>query len=334
MAAAPAAAAEGVVLSYIAVGLLAAVMFVVALGLHGAWVRTFGAIFSALGGVKISLGFGQSVHPLRFLEDASNGVANGFLAIAKGSQHSMGYLFHGAAVIQGWIAKEIVGLATDVLGWGRWLQHVHLPKYVRYALYAAFPPALLAKLIQGHAIPKIIQAGRATTHAATHAATHTTTRVMHATAGAIPLPFPWIHVAPRLGALERSASRLARRLRRVEALVGVTALAAAMANVLGLPNWRCLTRGNIGRGARAFCGLDKWLVDFLLLGSIEAFIVTDLCAFTSLLADAARAARPALFTLVEVEGALVTCNGAKPLEPLRLPALDVPPLYGVSPLAV
>jgi hypothetical protein len=73
-------------------------------------------------------------------------------------------------------------------------------------------------------------------------------------------------------------------------------MAAAMANVLGLPNWRCLTRGNIGRAARHFCGLDKWLVDLLLLGSVEAFVATDLCEFTHLLGIAAKAQRPRLWS--------------------------------------
>jgi hypothetical protein len=157
-------------------------------------------------------------------------------------------------------------------------------------------------------------------HAVTGAATE---------AVAVPLP----HAPAWIGRTARQVRWHARRLKRLEALLGVTGMAVAMARVFGLPNWRCLTRGNIGRAARHFCGLDKWLVDLLLLGSVEAFVATDLCEFTHLLGIAAKAERPMLMELVSVENVLVGCHGTTSPPPFVLPSADLPPLQGVSPLA-
>jgi hypothetical protein len=147
---------------------------------------------------------------------------------------------------------------------------------------------------------------------------------------AVPLP----HVPAWGGRTAKQVRAHARRLTRLEKLVGVGATALAMSRVLGLPNWRCLTHGNIGRAARHFCGLDKWLVDLLLLGSVEAFVATDMCEFTHLLGIAAKAQRPILMDLVSVEDALIGCKGTTKPQVFALPSADLPPLQGVSPLAV
>lgn len=146
---------------------------------------------------------------------------------------------------------------------------------------------------------------------------------------AVPLP----HAPAWIGRTARQVRWHARRLKRLEALLGVTGMAVAMSRVLGLPNWRCLTRGNIGRAARHFCGLDKWLVDLLLLGTVETFIAADLCEFSHLLGIAAKAERPALLELVKVENVLVGCHGTRKPLVFDLPHADVPPLQGRSPLA-
>jgi hypothetical protein len=138
---------------------------------------------------------------------------------------------------------------------------------------------------------------------------------------AVPELWKWLH-----------AHRL--RISRLEKLLTTAGFALAISRVLGLgTNWRCLTRGNIGRAARFFCGAPSWFVDFLLLGTIEAFIVTDLCGFTDLLMKEAELVRPVLLELVDVEDALIGCHGTvKPIA-FNLPALSLPPMPGPSALA-
>lgn len=123
-----------------------------------------------------------------------------------------------------------------------------------------------------------------------------------------------------------------RRLHRVERLLGVGAMAVAVAAVFRV-SAECVTNGNIGRLMRFFCRSPKWLLDLLILGAVEAFIVTDLCEFTWLLRKAAKAEVPALMELVSVENALLNCHGDNSLIAFRLPDATPTPLQGVSPLA-
>jgi len=215
-----------------------------------------------------------------------------------------------------------------------WLLNVKLPKWARWAALAALPAALLAKLIQqaiAHIRPLIVK----TTKVIYRDIPRTVPQIIRLTApavlpGALGIPRIW----DAIHGLTKRNLRISRRLHRVEGLFGAAVMAAAMANALGLgKNWRCITRGNIGRAARHLCGLDKWALDFLLLGSVEAFIATDLCEFTHLLSEATKLQVPALMELVSVEDALIGCHGAeKPLQ-FKLPTASLPPLQGVSPLA-
>jgi hypothetical protein len=146
----------------------------------------------------------------------------------------------------------------------------------------------------------------------------------HALPHAPSLPVPW----------GLTARQLRRRLGRAEALLGVTAFAAVLASTLGV-SVRCLKpSGPLGRVARSLCGLDKWLIDFLLIGAVEAFIASDLCGFSDLLVKQAEAIRPGLLELVDVEDALIGCHGTvKPLD-FNLPPLSLAPMPGPSALAV
>jgi len=152
-----------------------------------------------------------------------------------------------------------------------------------------------------------------------------------AAAGALAPTLP--RVKPLAWPRGLTPTAIRRRLGRVEALLGVTAFAAVMAKVLGVTP-RCLKPGgNVSKFARKLCGLDKWLVDLLLLGSVEAFVALDLCEFAYLLGEAAKLQRPALLELVNVEDALIGCHGSVKPPAYDLPAAALPPLQGVSPLA-
>lgn len=137
-----------------------------------------------------------------------------------------------------------------------------------------------------------------------------------------PLAWPW----------GLTPTGIRRRLHRIEGLLGVAGFAAVLAATLRVTP-RCITDGNIGRAMRFLCRSPKWLLDLLLTGAVEAFVVTDLCEFSYLLQQATKAQVPALLELVSVEDALIGCHGAEKPMLFDLPPADIPPLQGVSPLA-
>lgn len=118
-----------------------------------------------------------------------------------------------------------------------------------------------------------------------------------------------VHVEGRLRAVEK------------EAAAAATALAIARAVARGWPMFRC---SNARRWSQILCGVPTRLLDTLLLDSIEALAVTDLCQIVSLMAGAAKAAVPELIAFVDVENALIGCHGATAPPPLGVPALRLP----------
>lgn len=89
--------------------------------------------------------------------------------------------------------------------------------------------------------------------------------ILGATAAAIAVPVPGgIPWRNPLDALRRAHGK---RLKRVEALLGVAAFAVVLSRVLGV-SVKCLKpSGNVGKTARRLCGLNAGLLDALLLGT-------------------------------------------------------------------
>jgi hypothetical protein len=141
----------------------------------------------------------------------------------------------------------------------------------------------------------------------------------------------------RVSELWRGRVDVHKRLHRLEGLLGVTGLAFAIANVLGLPNWRCLTRGNIGRASRALCGLGAAAFEDLLGLLVDVLIVEDICQVITLLEDSLSIIQGPLNTFVSVvDGALCHGDYGAPasdgravlsLPPVTGVALSLPPLY-------
>ena len=130
----------------------------------------------------------------------------------------------------------------------------------------------------------------------------------------------------------RTIKQLRRRLGKVEALLGVTGLAIALAHVFRLNgNWRCLTRGNIGRFMRGLCRAPTWLLDIFLLEAFTAFTILDLCGFIEAEVKLAEWFRPLLMKFVDVDEWLIqNCNYTKAPD-LTLPPLSLPSgSYGVA----
>jgi hypothetical protein len=346
-------AAEGLTFS---LSLFAMLAWVVGWGLLIAWSNTFGMMLEGLANALRINAWRIHIDPaakLRDIDHAVVGVLQGYIAA---SDHAIGFWFHQSARLQGWITDETVRLAQDTLHLGQWLVHSYVPAAIHDATHL-LSRAVHATTTTITRVERVIVHTPAVAKAAAHAAVaplYRTVAIPHlgelqwihrhwkaltraaAAAGSIALtpglaiPRIW-HGIDEIGKVHVTVNR---RLLRVEALLGATAMAAAMANVLGLRSARCLRSGPLGRLARLFCGLDNWLVDLLVLGSVEAFIASDLCGFSDLLVKQAEAIRPALLELVDVEDALIGCHGTvKPLD-FNLPPLSLAPMPGPSALTV
>jgi hypothetical protein len=258
------AAAEVPVLAYLVVGLLAMVAWAVCLGLHGVWIHTFGALFHKLGGIKISAGPIGSAHPLGFLDDAANSVANALLSGAQKSQHTMGYFFHGVAVIQGWVARELVGLATDTLHWMQWMQRVVLPKALRILPTVLFPWTKIVRFI-AQEIAKELPRFKRITNVNVKLDRATLKRLVAlAVAAAVGTAIPGLHLPRRVKQLEQDWNNIKARLRKLERAAGATgavALFTAALAKLGLKWLRCK---NVTKAGKAVCSSDaSWLTSLL-----------------------------------------------------------------------
>lgn len=333
------------------VGLFFAVVgYMVARGLLATWTHSIGYLLQWLAGeltFKVGAGFFSSKIDLGGpFRAADHFIVTALQNWCAGAEIEMGYFLHGSEHLWRLTAESIDYLARETSLTFDWIAHVHLPKWAKWAALAAVPPALLARLV-AHAVAQLVHVAARTARTVVHETRVEVLRLPHAlerrltrderaiaklaaaaaaAAGTIAIPHvggfasPW----PEIRGLTRRWWRLARRVSRLEALLGVTAMAAAMANVFGLPNWRCLTRGNVGRTMRHLCGLDEALLGFLLAGTMEALIVTDICDFAYLLTQATEAVTPGLLELVAVEDALIGCHGATAPPPLTVPALNLP----------
>lgn len=200
------------------------------------------------------------------------GVADGWVRSKlqewnDGAEIEMGYCLHGlrelvlinAEAIE-WVAKEVSQTIDGLI-------HIHLPKWAKGLVYAALPAALLAKLIAAavaHLRPQLLRVVKVVEHAVPATATRVV-RYVHD--GAIALP-KWV---PRLRTsvkeLERDATNLGKRVRRVEGIFAAGVAAAVIANALGIAT-KCLRGGNVSKAARSICGMDSNLLSSLLQDSL------------------------------------------------------------------
>lgn len=290
MAFAGAGAAEAPVLAELLIDLFALLAWIVCLGLLWAWRHTIGAGLRAAANtldfrvfhVTIPLG-----KPLTYLDDV---VTQELGAYANATHRAVGYFWLQAAHLQTWVGDEIAGIAEDTYAWAKWMQHVHVPRWVKIVAGTAIAPALLARLIANEVRKALTHYGKVATHAASSATTTIVRtivkpierKVVHITkvvyaggataalaaAGAVTIPWAHVHVFPRLHDLDLARLRHNKRIKRLEKIFAAAGAAAIMANALGLPNWRCITRGNLGRASRALCGLDSLIMGALLAGLI------------------------------------------------------------------
>ena len=311
------------------VGLLFLVVgYLTARGLLATWTHSIGWMLETLAGslvFSIPLFFGHKTldlgGPFRAVDRL---VVTALQNWCAGAEIAMGYCLHGMEKTARYFAQAVDYLARETADTFDWLVKVHLPKWLRYAIVAAFPPALIAKLIASavaHLRPQLVKTVKVIEHAIPN---QTIQVIRHA--GAVTIPGAWAipNLIKRVGTLWHWRQSVDRRLHKLEVGVGASAFAVAMANVLGLGSARCLRSGNIGRLARGLCGLERGLLDLLLLGVGEALIVSDLCGFAELMSEATQQMTPVLSEFVTVENALIGCHGADGPRVLEVGALDIP----------
>lgn len=307
MAEAP-AALEVPALGYLAIGLLALCMAVSLRGIRAMWVYTFGSLLSELGNLLNYDKWVVHIHlggPLLALDHK---IQNAILDAAALFDGYAGYFFHGAAVLTEWAVKETEYLARQTLAWAGWMQHVHLPGYVKWAVRALVPPLLIYKLVQvalKARLPHLLRTVKVEVHTATSTVyrlpkalrreiTHDHVRLgaLAAAVAAMAGSLTWPHGIglPNIGhvwrGLTRRLARAERRLRRLEGLFTVAGAAAIMANALGLPSVRCVTKGPLSKVSRALCGLGGQALNDLLNLLVDAAVLGDPCDTVTLLTDA------------------------------------------------
>jgi hypothetical protein len=267
MAVAPVAPAA-VSLSMFALGIGAACVFVLLLGLRWAWQYTFGALLEALANVRINLPGRHDLHPLRWLRAYNTAVQNDIERRLEKSHRAMGYFFHGAAIILEWTAREVAGLAADTLHFGQSLSHVRLPRLTRAMIIAAFPLPWLARrvaaLVAAHAIPaaRVTNIRRGINR-------RTVAAMIAAAVGVIEAPhLPHLRLPGALRDLGKWRTQVGRRLRRLEWLLSAAGAAALVTVAFKRLGLRCLLGRNGKTIGKTLCRFDADLLDALMLGGL------------------------------------------------------------------
>jgi hypothetical protein len=326
-------APAGFSIGLFAVGLFALLITLLLLALRGAWIYTLGALMERLASAKVPLPGRHDLHPLRFLHDYNVAVQNDITAKIEKSQAVAGNLFHGFAIIIEWVAREVAATATDVLHWGQSLQRVKLPRLTRAMIIAAFPLPWLtrrvAAIVAAH-LPHIARLPRVKWRGLTRTQV---AAMIAAAAGTLVTHLPGKTIYQRIREESKPEGFTKRRLRRLEKLLGATgavALTTMAFRHMGLDWLRCKSLSKLGR--RIGCG-GFGVMEMFLGGTMEAFILSDLCRFTNLLTATTEKLRPSLLALVDVEQALISCPGNSAPALLHMPPLDIPPLVNESVLA-
>lgn len=345
----PEGVAGGVALADLALGLLALLAFAVCAGLLYAWKHSLGALIDALTSLLSVHAFGVRINFGWPLDKLNNYVQHALSLGVRESEKAMGRFFHAAGVVVGWMVNYMLATATTMQHAFAWLVHQGIPKLAKNLVYVAYPPALLYRLI-AHAVARMLPRTTKIAHAAAHDATtvvykpvrseaarltHDETllhrlaaRVEHL-AGSIALPLPIDTPAVNWRGFTRRLARINRRLHRVESLLGATAMALAMANVLGV-SARCLRSGNVGKVARRLCGMSPRAINDLLGLLADLLIVANICQAITYLEDGLSLVQPEITAFIGGIEAWA-CYGDREHPPaLAATALSLPPTTGVT----
>src|SRR6185437_7794257 len=139
----------------------------VLLGLLWTYKNTLGAVIQFLvDHTRIHTPFG-SFSLLFPLEVANNNIQHAMSQAALGLEVAAGRMFHALGVIFGWMVNLFFYTAATLEHTVAWFKHIHLPRYAKWAIRAAFPLAWLTKLIAqeiAKVLPKVIRVGKGVVH--------------------------------------------------------------------------------------------------------------------------------------------------------------------------
>ena len=279
MAVAP-AAPEILVVSDLLIGFVFLVTFAVLAGILWTYRNTFGWLFETIGNVSVgSYPIVGTIRPFRILLAIDHAFVSALGAAAAKQEQLAGRFFHAAAVVQGWIVRELRDFAVEVWKWRSWLEGAFIPAYLAAKIAAAVKGIGTTKVVKIAARATATTVERVVTKriGITRADVEALIRKAVAATGAIAVPIP--HILPRLRDLERTAENDAKRLRRLGwagAFTGAVGLVLAALARLGL-NWiRCR---NVKDAGRAVCRLDTSLLNELLTDGLLFFGAVSVVEF-------------------------------------------------------
>jgi len=270
--AAPEAAPELLVVADLLIGLVFLLAFVVLLGILWTYRHTFGWLLGELAGVSIKVPFvNRRVHLFPGAGWLDHAFQHVIAAGAAKTQALSGRFFHAAAVVQGWIVRELRDFAVEVWSWATWLQRSHLPRWVKALIYAALPPLLLPAILKqlGHInVPALYRRLRNLEQTLVH-------RIWRLLVKAVPVALPGgraipglIHDVQELKHALRDWLRYRRRLAWLFAFTSAAGLVAVGIRALKLGWLRC---SNVGKAGKAICRTDARWLENALLGLVAIF---------------------------------------------------------------
>ena len=244
-----------------AIGLFALLGTMVAVGMQKAWAETLGSFLRHLAGwidVKIPLGLGRSIHPFgsvsKLIRAADTQVFNAFGYLILKGETASAWCFSTAGNILAWMAAEIADLARDVLAYAQRtavgtipLEIGKLRRTVLDRLHGI--DRTLGRIeAQARAQLKRLQVG------IDRLTARLEKTLTHAIAG----------VRARVGSLERTGTKTAKRVGALEKKWAIPAVTAVVATALARLGLRWIRCGNVTKAGKRICGMDANMLEALL----------------------------------------------------------------------
>jgi hypothetical protein len=316
------------------------------------WQQTFEPLILGIANAtKIDAHF-VKLDPLKKLRDVDAKILKYLDDGISTGQNAMGFWFHQTAVVQGWLLDETWKISRDGFNFGEWLVKSYVPTIAHYAGTITFPWVKLYRAIDAEIekyLPKVKHGAKGAVDGAEaklgkllrpltlkEAADAAGIALLWAALGAIAgtLPHPG-----RIGSLPHGIGipkswtkwrhRVDARLRKLEGLFGATALAVAMANVLGV-SAKCLRSGNVGKTARKLCGLGPRALEDLLGLLVDVLILENICNVITLREKGFALIEPEVTGFIATaEKQFVHCKYQLP-DPLPAVPLSLPPVTGLA----
>lgn len=274
------AAPEILVIADLLVGLVFLLAFLVLLGILWTYRHTFGWLFEEVASFRVHIPLiGVNIHPLSIFGRIDRAFIAVISAGAAKTEKLSGRFFHAAAVVQGWIVRELKDLAVEVWSWANWLQRSHLPRWVKALIYAALPPLLLPRILKaiGHIdVPALYRKVRHIEQSLQHQVVRWIKRyAIYAIPGGFAIP-GLIHGVRDLRKELAQWKIYKRRLSWLLSFASVGALVAAGIKALRLGWLRC---SNVSKAGRAVCGLDTHFLETLLADALAIVGVISVVQF-------------------------------------------------------